>query len=117
MRKEILKMANKKKIKQNSIRITVTGCPYETTDIFVCGDTDELGNWDAKFAKKMQNDSDGKCSLTVKPTNDGTIRYKYLSAQDWEYVECDANGGYVLNREATIWDKNQTGDYIVRFKI
>jgi hypothetical protein len=68
---------------QVTVKISVTA---NAEKVFVVGNTESLGAWDAKKAVAL-NAVDGKFEASKKFDADAVVEFKVLAAKDWEAVE------------------------------
>jgi hypothetical protein len=101
-------MANNTKHK---IKIVVGNFPTTTEFIYICGNTSNLGNWDAKRAI-MMTPVKGESSIErferdFMFTEGDIIEYKFLAGKDWANVETGYVAEDIPNRSFTVKNKNR----------
>lgn len=79
------------------VTFTVT-VPEGTQQVFVIG---SINNWDLATAPQLIKGTDGKFSVTIE-LEEGEYEYKYINSRDWEYVEKDADGEELENRDLVV---------------
>lgn len=71
----------------------------ENAEVFIVGNTEELGNWQHKV--RLNKESDNIYSQNFKLLPDTELEYKF-SLGDWQRVEKDINNFEITNRKLTI---------------
>ena len=82
----------------NAVTFNVT-VPAGTRACYIAGD---FNGWDAGNAVEMTASGTNTFTLTLDDVTDADVAngYKYLSGQDWAYVEKGASGEEISNRTA-----------------
>ena len=75
-----------------------------TDEVYLCGDSENLGNWDSTKAVKLRNLGDGKFRIRKRFTYGQVVEFKFLRKPDWHDVEKGMWGEEISNRVIRVYE-------------
>lgn len=106
-------------MQKKKVNLIVTMFPENTEEIYICGSSKNLGEWEVKNAVKLNRTEKFGATIFSKEFYfdlGDIIEYKYLSDKNWENVECGYVAEEIENRRITINSERFIGDEIKKWR-
>lgn len=75
-----------------------------TDEVYLCGDSENLGNWNSTKAVKLHNLGNGKFKIRKRFTLGQVVEFKFLRKPDWHDVEKGMWGEEIPNRVIRVYE-------------